>query len=108
MADLRLVECKTCGKLFFVPKHSGAIRFCSDECREARAKFLRRRYELSKKSLLKICPICGNVFVQNDYRRKRKYCSEKCSKKAKRIRNLQYDRRRRMWREYQKPLSEVI
>jgi len=105
--DKRLTECKYCGKLFFVSKNAGAVRFCSEKCREAWNRLLRKNSRKKRKTIFKVCPICGTIFVQYDSRRKFKYCSSKCAREAKKIQNRLYARRKSRWREYQKPLSNL-
>lgn len=116
---LRLVQCKICDKLFTVPKRSGAVRYCSDECRKAGEKLSKRKYEklYPKKSIfdflkqhypdileeyrkvyreIRKCPICGKLFIK-EYGKSQKYCSDQCRIKGYKLKRIQYERRRKKW-----------
>lgn len=93
MQNIKIVQCKDCGKTE-IAKRSSKI-YCSD-CIKKRKKqkdllLARKQRELDRKHYQKKCCNCGNEFETSKLNQK--YCSNKCYKEISKAKNaLRYQK----------------
>ena len=64
---------------------------------------LKIQHRNEPKGVIKFCRYCGAPFVQPDRWSKFQYCSRECAKRGRRRSQRIHSKRKRRWREYQKP-----